>query len=177
MKKQLCDFHWFIMEWLYWYGEKHWWKLFYNARRTSWSQQPLTNTCGHVKWWSRIYFSRYSMHEGKSPTNAYLWPKIYLCTTEYDGDKLNQKPAKIIIDNEAAICMAKCNKDTAGNRHVARRFHYVRQGTVLKEHEFEWISSKFQLADSGWCGGSITIYFQRWRDLPHTTSADPELSE
>ena len=43
----------------------------------------------------------------------------YLCTTEYDGDKLNQKPAKIFIDNEAAISMAKCNKDTAGNRHVA----------------------------------------------------------
>ncbi len=50
-------------------------------------------------------------------------------------------------NNEAAICMAKCNKDTAGNRHVARQFHYVRQGTVLKEHKFEWISSKFQLAD------------------------------
>ena len=57
----------------------------------------------------------------------------YLCTEGYDGDKLNQKPARIIIDNEAAICMAKCNKDTAGNRHVARRFHYVRQGTVLKD--------------------------------------------
>ena len=71
----------------------------------------------------------------------------YLCTKGYDGDKLNEKPARIIIDNEAAICMAKCNKDTAGNRHVARRFHYVRQGTVLKEHKFEWISSKFQLAD------------------------------
>ena len=67
----------------------------------------------------------------------------YLCTVEYDEDKLNQKPAKIIIDNEAAIYMAKCNKDTAGNRHVARCFHYVRQGTVLKEHKFEWISSKF----------------------------------
>ncbi len=46
------------------------------------------------------------------------------------------------------ICMAKCNKDTAGNRHVARCFHHVRQGsTVLKEQKFEWIRSKFQLAD------------------------------
>ena len=43
--------------------------------------------------------------------------------------------------------MAKCNKDTAGNKHVARRFHYVRQGTVLNEHKFQWICSKFQLAD------------------------------
>ena len=71
----------------------------------------------------------------------------YLGTTEYDGNNIKSQPAKIIIDNEAAICMAKCNKDTAGNRHVARRFHYVRQGTVLKEHEFQWINSKFQLAD------------------------------
>ena len=55
----------------------------------------------------------------------------HLCTAEYDGDKLSQKPTKIIIDNEAAIYMAKCNKDTAGNRHVARRFHYVRQGTEI----------------------------------------------
>ena len=46
----------------------------------------------------------------------------YLCIESYDGDQLNQKPARIIIDNEAAICMAKCNKDTAGNRHVARLF-------------------------------------------------------
>ena len=155
------------MERLYWYGEKHWRKLLNNARRTSWSQQPLANTCGHVKWWSRIYFSRYSMHEGKSPTNAYLWPKIYLCTTEYDGDKLNQKPAKIIIDNEAAICMAKCNKDTAGNRHVARRFHYVRQGTVLKEHEFEWISSKFQLADILTKVGNKSSFSHLWSMILH----------
>ena len=43
--------------------------------------------------------------------------------------------------------MAKCNKDTVGNKHVARRFHYVRQGTVLNEYKFQWICSKFQLAD------------------------------
>ena len=43
--------------------------------------------------------------------------------------------------------MAKCNKDTAGNSHVARRFHYVRQGTALNEHKFLWISTKYQLAD------------------------------
>ena len=51
------------------------------------------------------------------------------------------------IDNEAAIAMTTCNKDTAGNRHVARRYHYVRQGTNLKEHTFHWIGTKNQLAD------------------------------
>ena len=71
----------------------------------------------------------------------------HLGTPEYDGDNLKCQPARIIIDNEAAISVAKFKKDTAGNRHVARRFHYVRQGTVLNEHKFQWISSKFQLAD------------------------------
>ena len=43
----------------------------------------------------------------------------YLGTSKYDGDNMNYEPAKTIIDNEAAICMANCNKDTTGNRHVA----------------------------------------------------------
>ena len=44
----------------------------------------------------------------------HLWMLIYdlkyICTAEYDGEKLNQKPTEIIIDNEAAIYMAKCNR-------------------------------------------------------------------
>ena len=60
---------------------------------------------------------------------------------------MNYEPAKIIIDNDAAICMANYNKDTAGNRHVARWFHYVRQGTALKEHKLKWIGTKHQLVD------------------------------
>ena len=43
----------------------------------------------------------------------------YLCSEDYDGDNMEYELARIIIDNEAKISMAKCNKDTAGNRHVA----------------------------------------------------------
>ena len=45
----------------------------------------------------------------------------------YDLDILKCEPSKIlIIDNEAAILMSNCNKDTTGNRHIiARRWHYV----------------------------------------------------
>ena len=54
----------------------------------------------------------------------------YLGTSKHDRDNFDYEPAKIIIDNEAAIYMAKCmakyNKDTARNRYVARRFHDVR---------------------------------------------------
>ena len=49
-------------------------------------------------------------------------------TNEYNSNEPNYEPATIIIDNEVAISMATCNKDTAGNRHVARRYHYVRLG-------------------------------------------------
>jgi len=55
-------------------------------------------------------------------------------------------PDLIVIDNEAAIAMTNCNKDTAVNRHVARRYHYVRQGTTLKEHTFHWIGTKKYIA-------------------------------
>ena len=34
----------------------------------------------------------------------------------YDGDNMNYEPAKMIIYNEAAISMAKCNNDAGDNR-------------------------------------------------------------
>ena len=69
----------------------------------------------------------------------------YLGTPKYDGNNLDYEPTNIIIDNEAVICMAKCNKDSKGNRHIAQRFHYIRQGIGLKEHKFEWIGTKSEL--------------------------------
>ena len=42
----------------------------------------------------------------------------------------------MIIDNNAAIPMASCNKVMAGNRHYETQYHCVRQGTNLKEHIF-----------------------------------------
>ena len=91
----------------------------------------------------------------------------YLCSKDYDGDNMDYDPAKIIIDNEAAISMARCNKDTAGNRHVARRFHYVRQGTALNEHKFHWISTKHQLADVLTKVGSNSKFKALWEILLH----------
>ena len=86
----------------------------------------------------------------------------FLGSENYDSDNMNCEPARIIIDNEAAIAMAKCNKDTAGNRHVARRFHYVRQGTALNEHQFHWIGTKYQLADVLTKVGSYASFKPLW---------------
>ena len=59
----------------------------------------------------------------------------HLGTQSYKLENPICEPSRIIIDNEAAIAMSKYNKGTAGNRHVARRYHYVHQGTTLNEHK------------------------------------------
>ena len=86
----------------------------------------------------------------------------FLGSSTYDADNLTYETAHIIIDNEAAIVIAKCNKDTAGNHHVARRYHYVRQGTAMKEHVFEWIGTKYQLADTLTKAGIPTTVGHLW---------------
>ena len=43
----------------------------------------------------------------------------FMGSENYNQDVVNLEPARIIIDNETVICMAKCNKDTAGNCHIA----------------------------------------------------------
>ena len=96
----------------------------------------------------------------------------FLGSDTYDADNLEYEPARIIIDNEAAIAMAKCNKDTAGNRHVARRYHYVRQGTAMKEHAFEWIGTKYQLADTLTKAGTPTTFAHLWSIQLSETNTD-----
>ena len=85
---------------------------------------------------------------GASHIRMLVYNLKFLGTIEYDSNEPKYEPATIIIDNEAAISMATCNKDTARNRYVARRYHYVRQVTTLNEHKFEWICTKHQLADT-----------------------------
>ena len=96
----------------------------------------------------------------------------FLGSDTYDANNLKYEPAKIIIDNEAAIAMAKCNKDTAGNRHVARRYHYVRQGTAMKEHVFEWIGTKYQLADTLTKPGTPATFAHLWSIQLSETETD-----
>ena len=90
-----------------------------------------------------------------------------LGSESYNGDDIKCEPSRIIVDNEAAISMARCNKDTAGNRHVARRYHYVRQGTTLKEHVFEWIGTKNQLADILTKSSNAITFSPLWSIILH----------
>ena len=59
----------------------------------------------------------------------------YIWSGTYNEDNIIMELARIIIDNKAAILMRKCNKDTAGNRHITSRYHYVQEGTALQEHK------------------------------------------
>ena len=43
----------------------------------------------------------------------------FLGTKEYNRNEPVDESDTIIIDNEAAISMVTCNKDTAGNCHIA----------------------------------------------------------
>ena len=50
---------------------------------------------------------------------------------------------------------------------MARRYHYVRQGTALQEHKFEWIGTKFQLADPHTKPGLEKSFFELWKHIVH----------
>ena len=82
----------------------------------------------------------------------------------YDQDVLKLEPTRIIIDNEAAICMAKCNRQLSCR---IRRYHYVRQGTALQEHKFEWIGTKHQLADPLTKPRSEKNCLKLWKHIVH----------
>ena len=92
---------------------------------------PVAMTSGEAEY---IYAAVACMRA--SHLRMLIYDLKYLCSEDYDGDNIEYDPAKIIMDNKATISMAKYNKETARNRHVARRFHYVRQGTALNEHKF-----------------------------------------
>ena len=81
-------------------------------------------------------FGRSYMCKGQSSQNVHIWSKL---------------PS-----------MVKVNKDTAGKRHVVRRYNYVRQGTTLNEHAFLWIDNRNQLADILTKSGNAINFSSLW---------------
>ena len=72
----------------------------------------------------------------------------YLGTKEYviDGS-LKEIPSVLLIDNQATVRMSKNYKVSAKNRHIARRWHFVRAGVQNKLFKLQWIPGDDQLAD------------------------------
>jgi uncharacterized protein YgiM (DUF1202 family) len=72
-----------------------------------------------------------------------------LGTRDYDEKEGQTKlsPTVLLIDNQATVMMSKNYKVTAKNRHVARRWHFVRYGVKDKLFILKWILGEDQLAD------------------------------
>ena len=69
---------------------------------------------------------------------------------DYDATKIHgQVPTLLLTDNAATVAMSKNYKVTKKNRHIARRFHYVKQGSKNGDHVLKWISNQDMLADDG----------------------------
>jgi hypothetical protein len=78
-----------------------------------------------------------------------LYDMRYLGTREYRmiEDKINFQPAILCVDNAAAVAMSQTPKLTKKTRHIARHFHFVREGVKRGLHVLKWVSKNIQLAD------------------------------
>ncbi len=73
----------------------------------------------------------------------------FLGTNDYDENngKTKEPPTVLLIDNQATVAMSKNYKVTSKNRHVGRRWHFVRRGVQDKLFILKWIPGEDQLAD------------------------------
>ena len=96
-------------------------------------------------------------------THMMLYDFLYLGTPDYDTvqEKLPNPPTVIMCDNQAAVQMAKNDQMTKRNRHIARRFHFVRQGQKLGLHILKYIKGEDQISDITTKTQSVS------KELPH----------
>ena len=68
--------------------------------------------------------------------------------SDYDmNGSHHEVPSILLVENKATVAMSKNYKPTKKNRHIARRFHYVRGGENINLHKIIWIPAEDQLAD------------------------------
>lgn len=72
----------------------------------------------------------------------------YLGSSKYDHDgRTLSIPTVLLVDNQATVRMSKNYKVTSKNRHVGRRWHFVRRGVKDELFQLHWIPGEDQLAD------------------------------
>ena len=64
-----------------------------------------------------------------------------------DGHETTTPPTVVLVDNKSTVQMSKNYQMSKKNRHISRRYHYVREGEKAKRHSLTWISGEDQLAD------------------------------
>jgi hypothetical protein len=84
-----------------------------------------------------------------SVIRALLYEMRYLGTPEYKmvEEQVKFPPAILCIDNAATVAMSASPKLTKKTRHIARHFHFVREGARRQLHSVHWIPKEIQLAD------------------------------
>jgi hypothetical protein len=137
----------------------------------SWQDCPDTgrSTCGHIIMYqggvvaanSHVptpvamssaeaeYMSACSAAMNAAVIRMLLYEMRYLGTPNYETvDQPTKFPPSILcVDNAAAIAMSNSPKTTKKTRHIARHFHFVRNGVERSLHTLQWVSNKIQLAD------------------------------
>ena len=90
----------------------------------------------------------------------------------YDiNESSDEIPPVLLVDNEATVAMSKYYKPTKKSRHIARRYHYVREGEKNNYHNIKWIPGEDQLADD------LTKTQSSEKSKPHVDNTLIKLSE
>ena len=77
-----------------------------------------------------------------------LYDFEFLSTDKYDANgHKTDTPSILLIDNQATVRMSKNYKVTSKNRHIGRRWHFVRRGCKEKRFVLKWIPGEDQIAD------------------------------
>ena len=77
-----------------------------------------------------------------------LYDFLFLGKNEYDrSGTCGKTPSILLVDNQATVQMSKNYRVTAKNRHVGRRWHFVRRGVKDGSFILHWIPAEDQLAD------------------------------
>ena len=76
----------------------------------------------------------------------YDFETLGTCKYKLDGST-EEVPSMLLIDNQATVRMSKNYKVTKKNRHVGRRWHFVRRGVKDELFSLVWVPAADQLAD------------------------------
>ena len=76
----------------------------------------------------------------------YDFETLGTCKYKLDGST-DEVPSMLLIDNQATVRMSKNYKVTKKNRHVGRRWHFVRRGVKDELFSLVWVPAADQLAD------------------------------
>ncbi len=111
---------------------------------------------------------------GMAAAHAYMIYYDYqkLGTKDYDFAQVTPEKPPIIImtDNKAAVRLSINDMMKKGTRHIARRFHYVKEGTKSGIHTVQYCKAEDMLADiatkSQIASKSLPQLLRAMHDLP-----------